>query len=151
MMLRWNAHMTALKMEGTDMEIREYTEYNESEILGLYASVGWTAYTDDPAALRNGFANSLLILAAYEEASLAGLIRVVGDGHTVVFVQDMLVRPQLQRRGIGSALLRAVLNRYANVRQIELLTDDTPETTAFYRAIGFRELTELGCCGFMKI
>ena len=98
-----------------------------------------------------GFANSLLTLAAYEEAALAGLIRVVGDGYTVVFVQDMLVRPQFQRRGIGSALLRAVLNRYANVRQIELLTDDTPETTAFYRAIGFQELTELGCRGFMKI
>ena len=133
------------------MEIRAYTEYNEAEILGLYASVGWTAYTDDPAALRNGFANSLLTLAAYEEAVLAGLIRVVGDGHTIVFVQDILVRPQFQRRGIGSALLQAVLNRYAGVRQIELLTDDTPETAAFYRSMGFRELTELGCRGFMKI
>ena len=133
------------------MEIRAYTEYNEAEILGLYASVGWTAYTDDPAALRNGFANSLLTLAAYEEAALAGLIRVVGDGHTIVFVQDILVRPQFQRRGIGSALLQAVLNRYAGVRQIELLTDDTPETVAFYRSMGFRELTELGCCGFMRI
>lgn len=133
------------------MEIRAYTEYDESEILDLYASVGWTAYTDDPAALRNGFANSLLALAAYEEAELAGLIRVVGDGHTVVFVQDILVRPQFQRRGIGSALLRAVLDRYANVRQIELVTDDTPETTSFYRSIGFQELTALGCRGFMKI
>ena len=133
------------------MEIRAYTEYNEAEILGLYASVGWTAYTDDPAALQNGFANSLLTLAAYEEAALAGLIRVVGDGHTIVFVQDILVRPQFQRRGIGSALLQAVLNRYAGVRQIELLTDDTPETAAFYRSMGFRELTELGCRGFMKI
>ena len=133
------------------MEIKAYTEYDEAEILGLYASVGWTAYTDDPAALRNGFSNSLLTLAAYEEAALAGLIRVVGDGHTVVFVQDILVRPQFQRRGIGSALLQAVLDRYANVRQIELATDDTPETTAFYRSIGFRELTELGCRGFMKI
>ena len=133
------------------MEIRAYTEYNEAEILALYASVGWTAYTDDPAALRNGFANSLLTLAAYEEAELAGLIRVVGDGHTVVFVQDILVRPQFQRRGSGSALLQAVLDRYSNVRQIELVTDDTPKTTAFYRSIGFRELTELGCCGFMKI
>lgn len=133
------------------MEIRAYTEYNEAEILGLYASVGWTAYTDDPVALRNGFANSLLTLAAYEEAALAGLIRVVGDGHTIVFVQDILVRPQFQRRGIGSALLQAVLNRYAGVRQIELFTDDTPETAAFYRSMGFRELTELGCRGFMKI
>lgn len=98
-----------------------------------------------------GCANSLLTLAAYEEAALAGLIRVVGDGHTIVFVQDILVRPQFQRRGIGSALLQAVLNRYAGVRQIELLTDDTPETAAFYRSMGFRELTELGCRGFMKI
>ena len=133
------------------MEIRVYTEYNEAEILDLYASVGWTAYTDDPAALRNGFANSLLTLAAYEEAELAGLIRVVGDGHTVVFVQDILVRPQFQRRGSGSALLQAVLDRYSNVRQIELVTDDTQKTTAFYRSMGFRELTVLGCRGFMKI
>lgn len=143
--------MAALKKEDTDMEIRAYTQYNESEILGLYASVGWTAYTDDPAALRNGFANSLLTLAAYEEAALAGLIRVVGDGHTIVFVQDILVRPQFQRLGIGSALLHAVLNRYANVRQIELVTDDTPKTMAFYRSMGFQELTEIGCRGFMKI
>ena len=142
--------MIVLKEVDTDMEIRAYTEYNEAEILDLYASVGWTAYTDDPAALRNGFANSLLTLAAYEEATLAGLIRAVGDGHTVVFVQDILVRPQFQWRGIGSALLQAVLNQYANVRQIELATDDTPKTTAFYRSMGFQELTELGCRGFMK-
>ncbi len=96
------------------MEIRAYTEYDEAEILGLYASVGWTAYTDDPAALRNGFANSLLTLAAYEKAVLAGLIRVVGDGHTVIFVQDILVRPQFQRHGIGSAL-RALLKKHGIV------------------------------------
>lgn len=142
--------MSVLKEVDADMEIRAYTEYNEAEILDLYASVGWTAYTDDPAALRNGFANSLLTLAAYEEATLVGLIRAVGDGHTVVFVQNILVRPQFQRRGIGSALLQAVLNQYANVRQIELATDDTPKTTAFYRSMGFQELTELGCRGFMK-
>ena len=51
-----------------------------------------------------GCANSLLTLAAHEEAALAGLIRVVEDGHTIVFVQDILVRPQFQRRGIGPAL-----------------------------------------------
>ena len=133
------------------MEIRTYTEYNETEILDLYASVGWTAYTDDPAALRNGVTNSLLTLAAYEESALVGLVRAVGDGHTIVFVQDILVRPQFQRRGIGSALLRAVLNRYSNVRQIELVTDDTPKTMAFYRSMGFQDLTENGCRGFMKI
>lgn len=37
------------------MEIREYRTYNEAEILPLYESVGWTAYTDHPEVLRKGF------------------------------------------------------------------------------------------------
>mgnify|MGYP000546047541 CR=1 FL=1 len=41
------------------MEIREYKTYNESEILRLYTSVGWTAYTDQPEALRKGFESSM--------------------------------------------------------------------------------------------
>ena len=44
------------------MEIREYKTYNEPEILRLYASVGWTAYTDHLEVLRKGFENSMLPL-----------------------------------------------------------------------------------------
>ena len=81
------------------MEIREYRTYNEAEILRLYASVGWTAYTDHPEVLKKGFENSLLTLAAYEGDQLLGIIRAVGDGHTIVFVQDILVFPEQQRKG----------------------------------------------------
>ncbi|MCI7028179.1 MAG: GNAT family N-acetyltransferase [Eubacteriales bacterium] len=133
------------------MDIREYKTYDETEILGLYASVGWTAYTEQPESLRRGFEASLLVLAAYEDGALVGLIRVVGDGQTIVFVQDILVHPSCQRRGIGTALLKEVLKRYSHVRQIELTTDDTPKTRAFYESVGFRTMASLGCCGFMKM
>lgn len=132
------------------MEIRAYTAYNEAEILPLYAQVGWTAYTQDPSALEQGFRHSLLVLAAYEQDALLGLIRVVGDGATVVLVQDLLVYPDKQRQGIGTALLKTVLERYSAVRQIQLVTDDTPKTIAFYRSLGFSDLASLGCRGFMK-
>lgn len=132
------------------MEIRAYTAYNEAEILPLYAQVGWTAYTQDPSALEQGFRHSLLVLAAYEQDALLGLIRVVGDGATVVLVQDLLVYPDKQRQGIGTELLKAVLERYSAVRQIQLVTDDTPKTIAFYRSLGFSDLASLGCRGFMK-
>ena len=133
------------------MEIREYTEYSEDEILRLYSEVGWTAYTENKDALRRGFENSLAVLGAYENGELIGIIRAVGDGATVVFVQDILVRPHKQRQGVGTALLNAVLERYPDVRQIELTTDNTPETAAFYRSLGFSEFSEMGCCGFMRI
>ena len=132
------------------MEIREYKTYNEPEILCLYASVGWTAYTDHPEVLRKGFEKSMLTLGAYDGDDLLGIIRTVGDGHTIVFVQDILVLPERQRKGIGSALLQAILDRYSHVRQIELATDNTPKTIAFYKSMGFREMSEIGCCGFMR-
>ncbi|MDE6363791.1 MAG: GNAT family N-acetyltransferase [Lachnospiraceae bacterium] len=132
------------------MEIREYTEYNEKEIARLYTEVGWTAYTDNLCILRRGFENSLLVLGAFENNELVGIIRVVGDGYTIVFVQDILVFPNQQRKGVGTALLQEILDRYKNVRQIELVTDNTPQTLAFYKSMGFSDFSELGCCGFMK-
>lgn len=132
------------------MEIREYRQYDEREILLLYASVGWTAYTDQPETLRRGFENSLLTLAAYEENRLIGVLRAVGDGQTIVFVQDLLILPEYQRRGVGTALLRELLARYPQVRQIELTADDSPSLLAFYRKASFVPMSELGCCGLMK-
>ena len=132
------------------MEIREYTEYKEEEILHLYSEVGWKAYTENMYALEQGYRNSLLVLAAYEDDELLGIIRAVGDGYTIVFIQDVLVYPDKQRKGIGTALLKSLLERYPNVRQIELVTDNTPKTIAFYKSTGFAELSETGCCGFIK-
>lgn len=132
------------------MEIREYKEYKEDEIKRLYTEVGWAAYTENMEALEQGYKNSLLVLAAYENEELLGVIRVVGDGFTVVFIQDILVFPGKQRQGVGTALLKAVLEKYPDVRQIELTTDNTPKTLAFYKSLGFSEFSEIGCCGFMK-
>lgn len=128
------------------MEIKEYKTYNEAEILSLYASVGRTTYTDHPDVLRRGFENSMLILAAYDVNQLLGIIRTVGDGATIAFVQDILVFPEHQRNGIGSALLQAILERY----KIEPVTDNTPKTIAFYKSMGLREMSEIDCCGFIK-
>nr|WP_296487443.1 GNAT family N-acetyltransferase [uncultured Acetatifactor sp.] len=129
------------------MEIREYTEYYEEEILSLYTSVGWTAYTNQPDSLRKGFENSLLILAAYEGDALQGIIRVVGDGYTIVFIQDILVYPEYHRQGIGSRLLQAVLERYRDVRQIHLATDNTVKNAAFYKS----QMSEVGCLVFTRV
>ena len=132
------------------MKIKEYTEFQKDEIWQLYTQVGWTAYTENMTALERGSKNSLLVLAAYENEELLGIVRVVGDGATIILVQDILVYPQKQRQGIGTSLLKAVLERYADVRQIQLVTDNTPKTVAFYQSLGFVELEKLGCCGFMR-
>ena len=132
------------------MDIRTYDRYDEGEVLSLYESVGWVAYTRAPHILRAGFDQSLFILAAYEGEELVGLLRAVGDGQTVVLLQDILVRPDYQRQGVGTGLVRAALVRCETVRQVQLVTDDRPETISFYESLGFKPLEQLGCKGFMR-
>ena len=132
------------------MVIKPYTHYNEFEILPLYQSVGWSNYYEHPEMLKNAYAGSRCILAAYKDEKLVGIIRAVGDGHSILFIQDILVYPKFQRKGIGSALMKAMLERYAHVYQIELATDNTATTIAFYKSLGFHPLHEIGCCGFLK-
>lgn len=132
------------------MEIKPYSHYNEAEVMLLYRAVGWSNYYERPEMLRNAYENSLCIFGAYENDKLIGVIRAVGDGHSVVLIQDILVYPEYQRRGVGSALMGQMLRTYAHVYQVQLATDNTEKTMAFYRSLGFRPMGEIGCCGFMK-
>lgn len=131
--------------------IKEYNKYNEEEILNLYEQVGWKNYVDNPVMLRDAYKNSLKILGAYENEKLLGIIRTVGDGCSIVYIQDILVLPEYQRQGIGKALLNEILEIYKNVYQKVLLTDNTERTISFYKSLGFTMDTDMECRAFMKI
>ncbi len=133
-----------------DYNITEYMEYNEQEILPLYESVGWGNYTKSPRMLKEAYLHSLRIYAAYVDNKLVGVIRVVGDGFSVVFVQDLLVYPEYQGQGIGTALLKKIMKEYRGVYQLHLLTDNTEKTVAFYKSLGFVMDTDIDCRAFSK-
>ncbi|WP_416371903.1 GNAT family N-acetyltransferase [Curtobacterium sp. VKM Ac-2884] len=115
-----------------------------AELVALYDAVGWTAYTDDPAALTASIAGSHSVLTARDAAGrLLGLVRTISDGVTIVYVQDVLVVPSAHRLGIGGALLDAVLRRYEGIRQTVLLTDAEPGQRAFYESRGFIEVHDV--------
>lgn len=42
------------------------------------------------------------------------------------------------------------MERFAGVRQLQLVTDDTKKALAFYHSLGLRELSAFGCRGFMR-
>ena len=133
------------------MTICELTTFDLDTILNLYSSVGWTNYTDNPEMVKKAYENSLLTLCAYDSNQLVGVIRTVGDGFSIVFVQDILVLPEYQRKGIGTQLLREVIERFSTAYQMMLMTDNTPKTISFYQSLGFVKADDMGCCAFMRM
>lgn len=110
---------------------------NLKQLINLYQSVGWTSYTEKPELLQQAVHNSLYVLGAFDHDQLIGLIRVVGDGFTIIYIQDLLVLPAYQNQGIGSTLINKVGKEFRHVRQQVLLTMEEPETRAFYEKNGF--------------
>ena len=120
------------------------------DLMPIYEAVGWTNYTTKPEMLKAAFENSLHVLAAFnEEGILVGVLRAVGDGASILFIQDILVTPEYQHQGIGTKLLQQTLEKYKNVYQIQLATDDSTKTVSFYESNGFTSLTSLNCVSFI--
>jgi ribosomal protein S18 acetylase RimI-like enzyme len=122
--------------------------YDENAILNLYNENEWIAYINDKQSLFRGIKNSLDIIAAYDNGLLVGMIRTVGDRETIIYIQDILVLPQYQRRGIGTILLKRIIDKYKTVRQIVLATDNTIKTSKFYESIGMESYEKSDIVGF---
>ena len=115
----------------------------QDELVELYESVDWTTYTQDPERLHLAVSRSLRVVCARDDEKLVGLARIVGDGLTIVYLQDILVAPSHQRRGVGAELMKEALRPFQDVRQQVLLTDDEPRQREFYEAMGFTEIRDV--------
>lgn len=117
-------------------------------VLDLYASVGWTGYSSHPEMLEKALEHSLLVLAAVDGDRLVGLLRAVGDGYSIIFIQDILVLPAYQRQEIGRNLLEQAISHFPDIYQLHLLTDNAEKTRSFYEALGFTAVDSLGCVAY---
>lgn len=122
---------------------RETPDLPREALTALYAAVGWSAYTADPAALARAVAASTFVVTLWEGDALVGLARCLSDDVAICYVQDILVHPDYQRQGLGRRLLERCLERFAHVRMTVLLTDDSPQQLNFYAALGFQNTTAL--------
>ena len=117
------------------------------DVLHLYQAVGWTNYTNQPLMLEQALPHSLVVYLAFDGEKIVGLIRLVGDGFSSVFVQDLIVLPSYQRQGIGSSLMKEALKDYKDAYQVQLVAEQTERTLGFYRSMGFEILSTYNCIG----
>ena len=122
----------------------------QNDLKLLYDDVGWVAYTNDLDKLEKAVSNSLKVWTVWDDSELVALARVVGDDHTIIYIQDILVVTKYQHNGIGSYLLQAILEEYKDIRQVLLLTENNKNTLDFYERNGLTDVKNLDLVSFMK-
>jgi len=133
------------------IKITKETSVSINDVLHLYQAVGWTNYTNQPQMLSQSLTHSLAIYLARDGEKIVGLVRLIGDGFSSVFVQDLIVLPTYQRQGIGSTLMKQALSDYKDAYQVQLATEETEKTLGFYRSLGFETLSSFQCTGMILV
>jgi GNAT superfamily N-acetyltransferase len=127
------------------IDIRIGNEFSTEQLLALYNSVGWGAYTNEQNRdkLATAVRNSTHVISAWEDDELIGLARGLSDDVSIFYLQDVLIRPSFQGKGIGRLLLANCLERFAHVRTRLLLTDNEEKQLKFYESMGFKNTRHL--------
>lgn len=121
------------------------------QLIALYANAGWCTYPNAPDQLLRAVENSLQVVTAWEGDELIGLARAVGDGETILYIQDVIVHSNYHHVGVGTQLMAMLMSAFPDVRQVVLLADDSPATADFYAGLGFCRAEDKGCVSYMQL
>jgi GNAT superfamily N-acetyltransferase len=87
-------------------------------------------------AIRNS-----LCFGAYVNGQQAGFARVISDRAVFAYLADVFVVPSFRGRGIGKALMRAVLD-HPDLQNLRAFLLATLDAHGLYSQFGFRALAE---------
>jgi GNAT superfamily N-acetyltransferase len=109
--------------------VEEYTSLRES--------VGWPTMAHQP--VNKGLGNALFSVCAMQNDKVIGCGRVVGDGSIYFYVQDIIVHPDHQGKGVGKSIMDAIMNYIHSVAEegafIGLMA--AVDVDKFYQRYGF--------------
>ena len=107
----------------------------------LFFSAGWTDTEithEDPNILKNfnrPFIDSTLVISAWENERLVGVVRVLSDKFIRSIIYDLVIDPEHQNKGIGRELVKRCIAHYPDS---EWTLETTEKNIGFYEHIGFK-------------
>lgn len=93
----------------------KYNDLDVDTYLKLRSGVHWKELTQKQA--EQALNHSLYVVAAFQNDSCVGMGRLVGDGSVICYVQDLIVLPHVQGKGIGSMILSALKEQVESIRE----------------------------------
>jgi aralkylamine N-acetyltransferase len=124
---------------GEEIVVRLVRSWKNNEIAELYRAGGWWKEEYDPAALGSLIRGSFSFAVAVDTKTgrAIGMGRVLSDGVSDGYIQDLVVLPDYRDRGIGREIVSALVRRctQSGITWIALIAE--PDTETFYLPLGF--------------
>ena len=112
-------------------------------ISDLRQSVGWNRMQE---CYQNPLMTSYFHIACYDGENFIGYIDAVSNGVTDAYIQDLMVCPKYQGKGIGTELMNRIITylKENKIYMISVVFED--KLLPFYKRFGFSPML----CGQMQ-
>lgn len=70
-----------------------------------------------PAQAKKALDNSIVVVTVYDDDRPIGMGRIVGDESVISYIQDLIIIPEYQKKGIGSRLVEKLISYVENMTQ----------------------------------
>ena len=97
--------------------------------------VGWPQPPTPAMHIAMLVGSEAIVLAIDDEAGVVGFVNAIGDGVLAASIPCLEVLPSWQRRGIGSELVRRLLEALGPRYMVDLVCDE--DVVPFYERLGF--------------
>lgn len=105
----------------------------------MYADAAWISAGDDFSFINSALAGSFLAAGAFENGRLIGMGRVLSDGVSDAYIQDVVVTPEFRGRGIGGKLVMFLVEELEKRGVDWIALAGEPGTEKFYSKLGFEK------------
>ena len=108
----------------------------------LRNTTAWTKISDKQ--VEEALSNDLFSVAVFDKNRIIGMGRVIGDGAIYYYVQDVIVHPDFQKKGVGALVMNAIENYFTkhvcNYAFIGLMAADG--SMEFYKKLGYKRRSD---------
>ena len=129
-------------MEKKQIEIRLVDSWPEDEIVALYKAAGWWKDSYDKAGIPQLIVGSFVFAVAVDKKTekAIGMGRVLSDGVSDAYIQDLVILPPYRGENIGKKLVHALVDHCLSkgILWIGLIAE--PGSSQFYTNLGFKPM-----------
>ncbi|MCX6665003.1 MAG: GNAT family N-acetyltransferase [Euryarchaeota archaeon] len=129
-------------MADKDIEIRFVKKWPDEEIIHLYKEAGWWKETYKKSTIQTMIKGSFVFAVIIDRKTkkAIGMGRVLSDGVSDAYIQDLMILPQYRKQEIGKKLLVTLLSHCLKQKIMWIGLIAEPGTEPFYHSAGLQQM-----------
>ncbi len=131
-------------MSNGDIEIRFVDSWSIDEIVELYRAGGWWKESYDTSLINQMIDGSFIFAVVVDTTSdkAVGMGRIISDGISDAYIQDLIVLPKYRRQGLGKKLVDFLIKQCLSKGIVWIGVIAEPGSDKLYRGLGFKPMKD---------